>query len=73
MTQGSRKSVSKDASARPLVMRQCMTPAPHSVGKEQPLEVAGDLMKKYGLRRQVIGIVSSHDVMAWLARISGYA
>jgi acetoin utilization protein AcuB len=69
MIQEARKS--KDVSVRPLMMRQCMTPAPHSVGKDQPLSVAHELMKKYKLRHlpvlehgKLVGILTERDLLS---------
>lgn len=46
-----------------------MTKAPHSIGADQTLEKAGELMKKYGFHHlpvlkagKLLGIVSDHDL-----------
>ena len=52
-----------------LVMRDCMTPTPHTVGKAQTIHFAADLMKKHGIRHlpvlhggELLGVVSDRDV-----------
>jgi acetoin utilization protein AcuB len=48
---------------------QVMTPAPHSVGREQPLAIAHKLMRQHGIRHlpvldhgKLIGILSQRDL-----------
>jgi acetoin utilization protein AcuB len=58
-------------------MRQCMTEAPHSIGKDQPLVVAHDLMKKYALRHlpvlengKLVGILTERDLFSLEAMVA---
>jgi acetoin utilization protein AcuB len=52
-----------------LMIKDWMTPSPHSVGKDQPLAVAHSLMQKHELRHlpvleqgRLIGILSQRDL-----------
>jgi acetoin utilization protein AcuB len=52
-----------------LLIKDWMTPSPHSVGKDQPLAVAHQLMQKHELRHlpvleqgRLIGILSQRDL-----------
>jgi len=58
-------------------MRDCMTRAPHSIGKTQRLEVAHKLMRENGLRHlpvleggKIVGILSQRDLY-FLETIAG--
>lgn len=78
MAEASRKQVPGAAkTARRVLMRQCMTPAPHSVGKDQPLAVAHELMKKHELRHlpvlehgKLVGILTERDLLSLEAMIA---
>jgi acetoin utilization protein AcuB len=57
------------AHSKPLIVSEWMTRAPHSVGKDQPLEVAHRLMREHGLRHlpvlekgKLVGIVTQRDL-----------
>ena len=77
MAQASRKSATSVVTpTRPLLMRQVMTPAPHSIGKDQPLAVAHELMKKYALRHlpvlehgKLVGILTERDLLSLEAMV----
>jgi len=51
-------------------MRQIMTPAPHCIGKDEPLHVAHELLQKYRLRHvpvversgKLVGVLSERDL-----------
>ena len=52
------------------VIRQFMTPAPHSIGRDQPLSVAHDRMRSLGVRHlpvldggKLAGILSQRDAL----------
>jgi acetoin utilization protein AcuB len=54
---------------KPLVMREWMTPSPHSIGRDQPLAVAHRLMREHDLRHlpvlergKIVGIVTQRDL-----------
>lgn len=56
-------------SSKQLIMRDVMHAIPHTVGAEQPLAVAKELMTKYGIRHlpvrslgRIVGILSDRDV-----------
>jgi acetoin utilization protein AcuB len=78
MAEANRKSATSVANpSRPLLMRQCMTPAPHSIGKDQPLAVAHDLMRKYALRHlpvlekgKLVGILTERDLLSLEAMVA---
>ncbi len=68
-------SKAKARAAKPPVQRevlrvkQCMTLAPHSIGKDQPLAVAHRLMRQHELRHlpvlergKLVGILSERDL-----------
>lgn len=54
---------------KPLVVRQWMTPSPHSIGRDQPLAIAHKLMREHDLRHlpvlergKIVGIVTQRDL-----------
>lgn len=54
---------------RKMKMREAMTASPHTIGREQALTVAWDLMRKFNIRHlpvldggKLIGIVSERDL-----------
>src|SRR5204863_7036586 len=60
-----------------IAVKQWMTPAPHSIGKDQPLAIAHRLMRDHGLRHlpvlehgKLVGMLSERDLF-FLESISG--
>lgn len=60
-----------------LTVRAFMTPMPHTVGVQQPLAVAGDIMREHHIRHlpvldggRLVGILSQRDV-ALVAALPG--
>ena len=56
-------------SAQTLTMSEVMTPSPHSIGREQTLAMAHDLMRAEGVRHlpvlhggKLVGLVSLRDL-----------
>jgi acetoin utilization protein AcuB len=56
-------------SAQALTMNEVMTPSPHSIGREQTLAMAHDLMRAEGVRHlpvlhggKLVGLVSLRDL-----------
>lgn len=52
-----------------ITVREAMTTAVHSVGAEQPLSVAHEMMRKHGIRHlpvlhggKIVGVVSDRDL-----------
>lgn len=66
-----------------LTAKDVMTPVVHTLPDRAPLSVAAALMVNAGIHRLpvvsrddpslVVGVISSTDVMRWVARSSGYA
>jgi len=61
---------SSDSGRLHQAIRQFMTPAPHSIGRDQPLSVAQDRMRSYGVRHlpvldggKLTGILSQRDAL----------
>ena len=59
---------------KPLLIKSFMTPFPYSVGADQPLEVAKQIMEEQGIRHvpvlqdhKIVGIISERDVFVTLA------
>jgi len=55
--------------AKPLSMKHLMTPAPHSIGRNQPLMQAHRMMHQHGIRHlpvleqgKLVGILSERDL-----------
>jgi acetoin utilization protein AcuB len=65
------------AHSKAVTVRQCMTPAPHSIGKDQPLSVAHELMKAHGLRHlpvlqggKLVGMLTERDLLSLEAQVA---
>lgn len=57
------------ANKKPLVIRHWMTPAPHSIGRDQPLAAAHRIMQEYDVRHlpvlergRIVGLVTQRDL-----------
>jgi acetoin utilization protein AcuB len=66
------RSRSKGSKARPprSEVREFMTPAPHTIGRDQPLALAHERMRTFGVRHlpvldggKLVGIISQRDAL----------
>jgi acetoin utilization protein AcuB len=70
MATASKQGSEKDRFIAPAIpIKQWMTPAPHSIGKDQPLAVAHRIMRDNGLRHlpvlehgRLVGMLSERDL-----------
>jgi acetoin utilization protein AcuB len=77
MSPSNHGSEKKKPVAPAIAIKQWMTPAPHSIGRDQPLAVAHRLMRDNGLRHlpvlehgKLVGMLSERDLF-FLESISG--
>jgi len=66
----STKTAHAERPPRAYPIREFMTPSPHSIGREQPLSVAHERMRKLGIRHlpvldagKLVGILSQRDAL----------
>lgn len=72
-----RKTRKSSPPSKPLLVKHWMTPALHSIGKDQPLGIAHQLMKEHQLRHlpvldhgKLVGVISERDLY-YLESIAG--
>ena len=66
---GHRRPIGRVTAVDKLTVRKYMTPAPHTIGHDQPLVVAHRLMRQHGIRHlpvleegRLVGIVTERDL-----------